>query len=253
MSFLLKNAMTKQSIENSPIFAQKVDFTDTGSAKIENQDQKSEETSQFGEKSTEITQNCNKKPENIEFSSEKPANQANFQENQAHLQENPPNPCEFTENPQSSQVQADVPTVSRNVTQNQEITPKSRENANETPDMRHDFFDFANVSAFKKDFPEIDVKKLQDSREFQAFLGILSQKPTLSQIYTCFSEICTSAEEKSEKRLLQALANANAGVGALSSSQRSENPYFTREQVLKMSPQQVRKHYESIRKSQEKW
>ena len=109
-----------------------------------------------------------------------------------------------------------------------------------------------NISQFSKDYPEIDINKLTNRQEFQAFLALLSKNPTLSQIYACFNEISSKAEENTQGKLLQALANAKAGVGSLSSSE-SQTPYFTREQVLRMSPEQIKANFSQIRKSQERW
>ncbi len=116
-----------------------------------------------------------------------------------------------------------------------------------------DFFTEASSRSFSRDFPDVDLNKLKNSREFCAFLDILTKNPTLSQVYACFNSISKAAEESSEKKLLQALANANASVGSLSSSQAGERPFFTKEQVLKMSPSQIKENFTLIRKSQENW
>lgn len=115
------------------------------------------------------------------------------------------------------------------------------------------FFDDANKAAFSKEFPTADIEKLRNSRDFQALLTILTKNPTLSEIYACFNQICSSAEESSQNKLLQAIANAKTGVGALSSAHDKDVAFFTKEQVLKMTPEQIKSHYKEIRESQQHW
>lgn len=137
--------------------------------------------------------------------------------------------------------------------QNAPKTAENYENPVVSEEKTPNFLDETSRTTFSKEFPDVDIEKLCNSQEFQALLAILSKNPTLTEIYACFNKISASAEEKSEKRLLQALANAKSGVGALSSAQNAEHAYFTKDQVLKMSPDQIKTHYNAIRKSQQRW
>ncbi len=116
-----------------------------------------------------------------------------------------------------------------------------------------DLFDEASKSAFLKDYPEVDLEKLKNRQDFQSFLAILTQNPTLSQIYACYNSICAAAEKNSQKKLLNALANAKSSVGALSSAQEKDIAFFTKEQVKQMSPSQIKENYNKIRESQQRW
>ena len=106
---------------------------------------------------------------------------------------------------------------------------------------------------FKQDFPALDLEKVKKNKDFQAFLGALTQYLTLSQLYLRFSALVSSIEESSSKKMAYALANADTGVGSLSSQGATEETFFTKEQVLRMSPEQIRKNYDKIRRSQQKW
>ena len=220
----------QNSLENSG-------FKDTGSAIDLN----------FQENLTDNTQNEEKLGNNAQ-------NQINSVENEAFLEENNQKVGENAQITVKSSANAEEAAINEaNSTENPALARISEENQGQKGQNDTSLFDSANVDAFSRDFPEVDVKSLQSSQEFKSFLELLAKKPTLTEVYACFSEIYASARKKSENRLVQAVANASAGVGALSSSQKAENPYFTKEQVLRMSPDQIRKNYTFIRKSQEKW
>ena len=144
--------------------------------------------------------------------------------------------------------------------ENTAISPKSEENQQKTDDFpsnsqynTRNLYTESDILAFSKDFPQVDLKKLQSNEHFQSFLSILTKNPTLSQAYACFNAIYSLAEENSQKKLIQALSNAKTSVGSLSSSLNCGEAFFTKEQVQKMSPAQIKVHYDEIRKSQEKW
>ena len=192
--------------------------------------------------------------QNEEKSGGNTQNQLNSVENEAFLEENNQKVGEIAQIAAKSPANAEETAINEaNSTENPALTKIAEENQGQKGQNNTNLFDSANVEAFSRDFPEVDVKSLQSNHEFKSFLELLAKKPTLTEVYACFSEIYASARKKSENRLVQAVANASAGVGALSSSQKAENPYFTKEQVLRMSPEQIRKNYTYIRKSQEKW
>lgn len=150
---------------------------------------------------------------------------------------------------ENSEKIADFSVSSENLPENSENQPDLAEKSTKTEDL----FGEKSISAFSKDFPDIDINSLRNRQDFQSFLAILTKNPTLSEIYACFNGIFASAEEKSEKKLLQALANAKTGVGALSSPQDKTLGFFTKEQVMHMSPSQIKAHYKEIRESQQRW
>ena len=51
----------------------------------------------------------------------------------------------------------------------------------------------------------------------------------------------------------QKLANKNASPGSLHNINPAESDFFTADQVRAMSPEEVHKNYDKIRKSMEKW
>lgn len=150
-----------------------------------------------------------------------------------------------------------------NLEQPPEISPKEPETAEnsaqsgsftETKAKKQiNFFDEENKTSFTKDFPDVDLDKLKNREDFQSFLRILVENPTLSQAYACFNTISASIEEKAEKRAAQALANAKSSVGSLAAKESGEEVFFTKEQVLKMSAEEIKRNYTKIRNSQARW
>ena len=59
--------------------------------------------------------------------------------------------------------------------------------------------------------------------------------------------------EDFEKRSSYRLAAARASAGSLADTSSQEYGYFTKEQVMAMSPDEIRKNYDAIRKSQNNW
>ena len=60
-------------------------------------------------------------------------------------------------------------------------------------------------------------------------------------------------ERRAYERAALKLASERASVGALGSSESANDGFFSKEEVLRMSPQEIRRNYTKIRKSQEKW
>ncbi len=146
--------------------------------------------------------------------------------------------------------------IAENTDKTIESSPLSRdfeENEAKYAEFQAELFNGESKSAFSKDFPDIDIEKLRNREEFQSLLGILMKRPTLSQAYACFNTIVEFAESNAEKRVMQALANAKSGVGSLSSKENSEEVFFTKEQVLKMSKDEIKRNLTKIKSSQARW
>ena len=116
-----------------------------------------------------------------------------------------------------------------------------------------DFFNEQSKNELNAQFPDVEIEKLRSSKEFSSLLGLIIQNPTLAQVYSCFNSICKSCEEKSKEKLVSALASAEAGVGSLSSRARNDDDFFTKEQVLQMSQEEIKRNYDKIRQSQRLW
>lgn len=106
---------------------------------------------------------------------------------------------------------------------------------------------------FAKKHPNVDINKLSEDANFVAFAGQRVGKEPLATIYSGYLELTQSIEKNIQNKNKQQLANANATPGALSTTGTGESEFFTKEQVQKMTPAEIKKNFEKIRKSQEKW
>lgn len=113
---------------------------------------------------------------------------------------------------------------------------------------------------YKKDFyefsakhPEVNIQALVSDSQFQKFAGGKVGKQSLSDIYDDFISFVDEYEKKAKQMAKQTFANKKASPGALSSTNPSDSGYFTKEQVQKMTPEEVHKNYDKIRASMPKW
>ncbi len=142
--------------------------------------------------------------------------------------------------------------IDKNTFKSAEVAEISDSSA-QKPLTADDYFTKGSENELKAQFPTVELEKLKNNKDFVKLLDLIIQNPTLSQIYSCFNSIVASAEEKSRERLTHALASAEAGVGSLSSSSPTEQAFFTKEQVLRMTQEEIRKNYVKIRQSQQLW
>lgn len=110
-----------------------------------------------------------------------------------------------------------------------------------------------NLSDFMKKYPDKSINELLGNQAFSKFIKGRMYDTPMTELYEDFIEIVGSSEDKSKQMAKQIVANKNASVGSLADTGKAEQEYYTKEQVKKMTPAEVRKNYEQIIKSQKKW
>ena len=110
---------------------------------------------------------------------------------------------------------------------------------------------------FAAKYPEVNIQDLISDEQFNRYAdGKVGEIP-LSEIYEGYTsmvkELKAEAEKSANQKAQQQLANAKASPGALSSTNPSDNSFFTREQVRRMSQEEVHKNYDKIRASMSRW
>ena len=75
----------------------------------------------------------------------------------------------------------------------------------------------------------------------------------LSDIYSDYLSFVAQIEENAIKKEQMRQATARVSVGALSSSVSNDDGYFSKEQVQRMSKEEISRNFEKIRKSQQRW
>ena len=112
---------------------------------------------------------------------------------------------------------------------------------------RKDYDDFAAKH------PEVDINTLLQDKQFQSFASGKVGTLPLSEIYEGFVGLVAEYEKKARQIAKQTLANSKASPGALSSPNGADSGFFTKEQVQKMTQEEVSKNYDKIRASMRKW
>ena len=114
----------------------------------------------------------------------------------------------------------------------------------------------AGLQEFAEKYPGVKVQELFADEDFLKFGKEALETVSLTKVYEAYLPIKEEkARLKAENEKAAAMAaNSQVAVGSVTSAtDPADSEFFTKEQVLKMSPEEVKKNYEKIRKSQEKW
>lgn len=105
---------------------------------------------------------------------------------------------------------------------------------------------------FSKLFPGVLRENIENDEIFKLFAKNRVKNAPFSVIYSDFRALVDKISESEREKLAFSAKVAHSSPGALASSAASES-FFTKEQVLRMSKEQIAKNYQKIRQSQERW
>lgn len=112
------------------------------------------------------------------------------------------------------------------------------------------------LEEFATAYPTVNVNDVLQDENFRSFAEGKLDKKSLSEVYASylpFKAAIEGAKLEAQKKAHNK-AVASAAVGSLTNaSEPADKDFFTREQVLRMSPEEVHKNYKKIRESQRKW
>ena len=282
----MENPINSNPPQNEAKNSENSCFTDTGSAIFSKSDANlAPKSPENGANGHDLQENEENQPKTLENQGNQPflgqnsanlsGKTANLGESSAVIQENnattaqnngkvaqnitqtTQNGAETTQNSCKTKENSGVsPQNSSKTQENSGVSPQSSASAPESARAQPNELNLLsedNIIAFSKDFPSVDIEKVRTNQGFSALLGTIMHNPTLSSVYSCFNSIVEAAEESSRGKILHALAALDASVGSLSSTQPSERGYFTKEQVMKMSREEVKENLDKIRASQSNW
>lgn len=126
-----------------------------------------------------------------------------------------------------------------------ELSPKDKEeeNANNVGYTKE------QTDELLKSYPSVDINALMQDELFKSFCDGKGDEVSLKKRYEQYVRFFEDFEKRSSYRL----AAARASAGSLADTSSGEDGYFTKEQVMAMSPDEIRKNYDIIRKSQNNW
>lgn len=119
-----------------------------------------------------------------------------------------------------------------------------------------------DLAAFRKAHPDVNAEELLSDPDFGEYAEEqVKAKIPLSKIYEGYDKLRTKFREEADRKVeeakdgaAQALANARAGVGGKAgSADNLGGVFFTPEEVNRMTPAEIEKNREAIRKSMSRW
>lgn len=128
-----------------------------------------------------------------------------------------------------------------------EKTAKAEESARQTEWFKNDRQDFITKH------PDVPLDRLIQNKQFQTFASGKVGAMPLSEIYEDFIGMVGEYEKQAQKIAAQTLANQKASPGALSSPITPPKTFFSRDEVMKMTQEEVSKNYDKIRASMQHW
>lgn len=157
-------------------------------------------------------------------------------------------------------VQDSVENLSNNITENLKtgdpvsVIQQNRENFVDNSTQNTAVLSKSDDDAlFSSLFPGMTREKAENDRNFKLFMNSRRNGVPLALLYSEYVALKSKIEEDAIKKETARLASKQASVGSLSSSEPLSSDFFTKEQVLRMSREQISKNYDKIRQSQAKW
>lgn len=143
--------------------------------------------------------------------------------------------------------------LKENQPQSVDFDPKSVENIENkglSPLKPNEFNDY---EAFLNKYPNITMQELEKDQSFMLFLQGREKTASIEEIYKNYNTLRQFIEKEAVEGYLARQAQIKSSVGELSSPSKADQGFFTREQVLRMSREQISRNYDKIRKSQQSW
>lgn len=189
--------------------------------------------------------------ENVDLSTQVEENSPNESKNQGANTHN------------SSEIIEEVSKSTENTSKSSESPSISSENANsisENAEKTSESVDFSSFeSQIQRDFnefqvvyPNISKSSLLSDECFRIF-SEGKEKSSLLANYAKYLKLTSKIESQAICKAQARQNNADSSVGGLSSTKNGDEIYFTREQVLRMSQEEIKRNFKRIRESQARW
>lgn len=105
---------------------------------------------------------------------------------------------------------------------------------------------------FKRLFPGVLRENVEKDEVFKLFSRFAPKNIPFASIYSDYLVLVNKISDNAIKKHLVNEENKRLSAGSLASSS-NQSEFYSKEQVLRMSREQIAKNYDKIRKSQEKW
>ena len=137
----------------------------------------------------------------------------------------------------------------QNPSKTEDFTQKSQpcvQNLTFSDVIERDFNDFAGK------YPNVSKNALYKDKLLEKFAKG-KESYALSEIFAEYEELSSKIASNAVKAYITRTENEKSSVGALYSQGSSCDVLFTKEQVLRMTPEEIKRNFTKIRESQAKW
>ena len=105
---------------------------------------------------------------------------------------------------------------------------------------------------FSKLFPGVLRENVENDEDFKLFARFKDENTLFSTLYSDYLALVERISQNATQKALFSFQNKASSPGPLASGTQ-ESGFYTKEQVLRMSRNEIKKNYDKIRKSQENW
>lgn len=130
---------------------------------------------------------------------------------------------------------------------------QKEEKISEIESKAHKPSDFSDYQDFLGKYPNIGMQNLENDQSFLLFLEGREKTDSIEGIYKNYESLKQLIEREAVNSFVIKQAQEKSSVGSLSSPNSADTGFFTREQVMSMSKEQISRNYDKIRKSQQSW
>lgn len=106
---------------------------------------------------------------------------------------------------------------------------------------------------FEKLFPGVLRENVENDEIFKLFSRFAPKSVPFVSVYSDYLALVDKISADAIRKHTISEQNRLASTGSLSSSSPISSDFYSKEQVLRMSREQIAQNYDKIRKSQEKW
>ena len=150
---------------------------------------------------------------------------------------------DFDENQEISTLKDQSPSKTEDFTQKSQPCVQ---NSTFSDVIERDFNDFAGK------YPNISKNALYKDKLLEKFAAG-KENHALSEIFAEYEDLSSKIASNAVKAYITRKENESSSVGALYSQGSSCDVLFTKEQVLRMTPEEIKRNFTKIRESQAKW
>ena len=105
---------------------------------------------------------------------------------------------------------------------------------------------------FSKLFPAVSLENVLKDENFALFRRTKGKNALISALYSDYTELVRKISYDAVEKAVFSMQNTASSPGSLSTVPNTD-VFFTKEQVMRMNREEIKKNYDKIRESQQNW